>query len=54
MTDFETLDGFGMLEQLGRKRGFVVSGGEHKTLQAANVVLHELRAANLSTITMDR
>lgn len=54
MTDFETLDGFGMLEQLGRKRGFVVSGGEIDTLRAANVLLDEFRAAKLGKITLDR
>lgn len=54
MTDFETLDAFGMLEQLGRKRGFVVSGGEIDTLRAANVLLDEFRAAKLGKITLDR
>ena len=54
MTDFENLGGFEMLELLGRKRGFVVSGGEIDTLRAANVLLDEFRAATLGKITLDK
>lgn len=54
MTDFENLGGYEMLELLGRKRGFVVSGGEIDTLRAANVLLDEFRAATLGKITLDK
>ena len=54
MTDFENLGGYEMLELLGRKREFVVSGGEIDTLRAANVLLDEFRAATLGKITLDK
>ena len=54
MTDFDGLDGYGLLQMLGKKRGFVVSGGEIDTLRAANVLLDEFRGAVLGKITLDK
>lgn len=53
MTDFDDLDGYEMLILLGRKRGFVVSGGEIDTLRAANILLDEFRGARLGEISLE-
>lgn len=53
MTDFDDLDGYEMLIMLGRKRGFVVSGGEIDTLRAANILLDEFRGARLGEISLE-
>lgn len=54
MTDFENVEGYELLEYLGKKRGFVVSGGEIDTERAANVLLDEFRAAKLGNITLEK
>lgn len=54
MQDFENLDGYEMLIMLGKKRGFVISGGEIDTLRAANILLDEFRGALLGKITLDK
>lgn len=54
MTDFEDMQGYELLELLGRKRGFVVSGGEIDTERAAHILLDEFRAAKLGNITLER
>lgn len=53
MEDIDNLDGYEILELLGRKRGFVVSGGEIDTLRAAAVLLDEFRGAKLGNITLE-
>lgn len=53
MTDIDDLKGYELLELLGRKRGFVVSGGEIDTLRASNVLLDEFRGAKLGNITLE-
>jgi len=50
MTDFDDLDGWEMLNLLGKKRGFVISGGEIDTLRAANILLDEFRGAKLGNL----
>lgn len=54
MEDFSELDGYEMLTLLGKKRGFVISGGEIDTLRAANILLDEFRGAKLGRITLDK
>ncbi len=54
MTDFDEMQGYEMLELLGRKRGFVVSGGEIDTERAAHILLDEFRAARLGNITLEK
>ncbi len=54
MTDFEALEGYEMLELLGKKRGFVVSGGEIDTERAAHILLDEFRGAKLGSITLEK
>ncbi len=53
MTETEGLEGYELLEYLGRKRGFVVSGGEIDTERAAHILLDEFRGARLGCITLE-
>ena len=50
---FENLDGYEMLLMLGKKRGFVVSGGEIDTLRSANILLDEFRGSKLGEIALE-
>lgn len=54
MTDFDAMQGYELLEYLGKKRGFVVSGGDIDTERAAHILLDEFRAAKLGNITLER
>ena len=48
MSDYE------LLCYIGKKRGFLISGGEINTERTSNMLLDELRAAKLGRITFDR
>jgi len=54
MSDFENLTGYELLQLLGRKRGFVISGGEIDTERAAKILLDEFRGAKLGRISLER
>ena len=54
MTDLDGLEPYEMLELLGRKRGFVVSGGEIDTERAAKILLDEFRGAKLGNISLEK
>ena len=43
-----------MLIMLGRRRGFVISGGETDTERAAKILLDEFRGAKLGNITLEK
>lgn len=47
------LKGYEVLEKIGKKRGFVISGGEIDMERAANMVLDELRGAKIGNITLE-
>ena len=47
------LEGYEVLEKIGKKRGFVISGGEVDMERAANMVLDELRGAKIGNITLE-
>ena len=47
------LEGYEVLEKIGRKRGFVISGGEVDMERAANMVLDELRSAKIGQVTLE-
>ena len=47
LTDYE------LFEHIGRKRGFLISGGEIDTERCANMLLDEFRAAKIGRITLD-
>ena len=51
--NFTDLEGYEITELIGRKRGFVVSGGEINTERAANVILDEFRGGLLGNITLE-
>ncbi len=48
------LQGYAILELIGRKRGMLISGGEIDTERAAATVLDEFRSATLGKITLDK
>ena len=48
------LKGYEVLEQIGKKRGFLVSGGEIDLERASITVLDEFRAAKLGRITLEQ
>ena len=47
------LEGYEILEKIGKKRGFVISGGEIDMERAANMVLDEFRGAKIGQITLE-
>ena len=51
--DISGMKGYEILTLIGRRRGFVISGGEVDTERAANMVLDELRAAKIGNITLE-
>ena len=51
--DFTT-DSYELLEQIGRKRGMVIRGGEVDTERAGKMLLEEFRNLKLGRITLER
>lgn len=51
--DFEC-EAYELLEQIGKKRGFVVRGGEIDTERAANMLLEEFRNCKIGRISLER
>jgi ribosome biogenesis GTPase A len=51
LADMSDLD---VMEAVGRKRGFLISGGEINYERTANVLLEEFRSAKIGRITLDR
>lgn len=51
--DIADKKGYEILEMIGKKRGFVISGGEIDTERAANMLLSELRGAKIGNITLE-
>ncbi len=51
--DISELKGYEILELIGRRRGFVISGGEVDMERAANMVLDELRGCRIGRITLE-
>ena len=49
----DTLDDYDLFCYIGKKRGFLVSGGEINTERTANTLLDEFRAAKIGRITLD-
>ncbi len=54
LENIENLEGYELLEYIGKKRGFVISGGEIDTERAANMVLDELRSCKIGNITLEK
>lgn len=53
-TDFSGMEGWQILELVGRKRGMLVSGGEIDMERASIMVLDEFRAGKIGRITLER
>lgn len=46
--------GYEILERIGRKRGFLISGGEINTQRAADTVLDEYRSGKIGRMTLEQ
>ena len=51
---FVDMSDYDLLCHVGKKRGFLISGGEINTERTADMLLDEFRAAKLGRITLDR
>ena len=49
----EEIDGWELLQQAGRKRGYLISGGEIDTERMARVLLEEYRSCKLGRFTLE-
>ncbi len=54
LENIANLEGYELLEYIGRKRGCVISGGEIDTERAANIVLDELRGCKICPVTLEK
>lgn len=53
MAQYDELSDYDLLEVVGRKRGFLVSGGEIDTERTANMLLEEFRSGKIGRMTLD-
>ena len=51
--NYDELDDYDLFCLIGKKRGFLVSGGDINTERTANMLLDEFRAAKIGRITLD-
>ncbi len=49
----DELDNYGLLQLIGKKRGFLISGGEIDTERTANMLIDEFRASKIGRISLD-
>ena len=54
LTPYRGSNGYDLLLAIGKKRGFLVSGGEVDTDRCANMLLDEFRSAKIGRFTLDR
>ena len=54
MTSLEELTDLQLFELIGKKRGFLISGGEIDYERTANMLLEEFRSAKIGKITLDK
>ena len=54
MAQYENYTDLEMFELIGKKRGFLISGGEIDYERTANMLLEEFRSAKIGKITLDR
>lgn len=54
LADYKELTDYGLFETIGKKRGFLISGGEVNTERTAIMLLDEFRSAKIGRITLDR
>lgn len=53
ISNFEDLEGWEILEMIGRKRGFLIKGGEINYERTANIVCDEFRGGKLGRISLE-
>ena len=53
ITVSEEDDGYALLEKAGRKRGFLISGGEVDTERMSRILLDEFRGGKLGRFTLE-
>lgn len=53
ISDFENLEGWEILEMIGRKRGFLIKGGEINYERTANIISDEFRGGKLGRISLE-
>lgn len=53
INDFSDLQSWDVLEMIGKKRGFLIKGGEIDTLRAAAVICDEFRGGKLGKISLE-
>ena len=54
MEDVEGLDGYDIFELVGKKRGFLISGGEINHPRTAEMLLDEFRGGKIGRITLEK
>ena len=54
MSEYSELSDYDLLCLIGRKRGFLVSGGEINAERTANMLIDEFRAAKIGRVTLDK
>ena len=54
ISEFVEMGDYELLCLIGKKRGFLISGGEINTERTADMLIDELRAAKLGRVTLDR
>ncbi len=54
ISSFTDMSDYELLCLIGKKRGFLISGGEINTERTADMLIDEFRAAKLGRITLDR
>ncbi len=54
MANYKDFTDYELFEAIGRKRGFLISGGKVNTERTAITLLDEFRAAKIGRITLDR
>ena len=54
LEDYKDYSDYELFEAIGKKRGFLISGGEVNTERTAIMLLDEFRAAKIGRMTLDR
>lgn len=54
LLDTGGMQGFELVEYIGKKRGFVISGGEIDFLRASNILLDEFRSSKIGRISIEK
>ena len=53
-SQYSELDDYDLLSLVGRKRGFLISGGDIDTERTSNMLIDEYRACKIGRITLDK